>query len=410
MNSGTWKSKPVRELLTINSGSSSLKFAVYRLTERLVQVLTGKIERIGSPGARLMVNDVLARKREESAIPAPDHAACVPVLVEWLERKASLGALSGIGHRVVHGGPRYREAQRVDAAMLQELRRISPLDPEHLPAAIALIEEFARRYSAVPQFACFDTAFHRELPRVAQLIPIPRRYEAQGVMRYGFHGLSYTYLMQELERIAGAVAARGRVILAHLGNGASMAAVRDGRCIDTTMAFTPTAGLVMSTRSGDLDPGLVAYLARTEGMNAWQFNEMINQQSGLLGVSETSSDIRDLLKLEQTDVRAAEALALFCYQAKKWIGALSAALGGLDTLVFAGGIGENAADIRARVCDCLGYLGIELDPARNEAGAPVITRDGSKASVRVIRTDEELHIAQTVCTLLEQGTAATSPQ
>jgi acetate kinase len=248
--------------------------------------------------------------------------------------------------------------------------------------------------------ACFDTAFHRNLPRVAKLLPIPRRYAAKGVQRYGFHGLSYTYLMQELGRVAGPEAVRGRIILAHLGNGASMAAVRDGQCLDTTMAFTPAAGLVMSTRSGDLDPGLVAYFSRSEGMSAEQFDEMVNTQSGLLGISETSPDVRDLFKRENEDARAAEALALFCYQAKKWIGALSAALGGLDTLVFAGGIGENGGEIRARICDGLSHLGIELDAARNEANAPIVSQAASKATVRVIRTDEELLIAQSVESLL----------
>src|SRR5205085_9273897 len=228
------------------------------------------------------------------------------------------------------------------AEMLKELRRMSPFDPEHLPSAIALIEALAGSYPALSQVACFDTAFHRNLLRVAKLLPIPRRYESKGVQRYGFHGMSYAYLMQELERVAGPAAAKGRLVLAHLGNGASMAAVRGGDSLDTTMAFTPAAGLVMSTRSGDLDPGLVAFLARTERMTPEQFNHMVNSQSGLLGISETSSDVRDLLQIESTDVRAAEALAVFCYQAKKTIGALTAALGGLDTLVFAGGIGENS--------------------------------------------------------------------
>ena len=237
--------------------------------------------------------------------------------------------------------------------MIAELRRLSPFDPEHLPEEILLTEAFRRRFPDLPQVACFDTAFHHDLPRVARLLPIPRRYEAQGVRRYGFHGLSYAFLVGELARIAGTEAAQGRVILAHLGNGASLAAVHDGKSIDTSMSFTPTAGVPMSTRSGDLDPGLVWYLARTEQMSAKQFNEMVNFQSGLLGISETSSDMHDLLKCDTRDVRAAEAMALFCYQVKKWIGAFAAALGGLDTLVFAGGIGENAPTVRTRICDGL---------------------------------------------------------
>ena len=219
-----------------------------------------------------------------------------------------------------------------------------------------------------------------------------------------FTGCPTPTLMAELERLAGRAAARGRVVLAHLGNGASMAAVRDGRCIDTTMGFTPAAGLVMSTRSGDIDPGLVAYLARTEGMTAEQFHEMANGQSGLLGVSEISSDVRDLLAKEHDDVRAAEALGLFCYQARRWIGALAAALGGLDTLVFSGGIGENSGALRSRICDGLGFLGVEIDPCRNEAHAPVISTDTGRVVVRVIRTDEELLIAQSVSALLGRKT------
>ena len=251
--------------------------------------------------------------------------------------------------------------------------------------------------------ACFDTAFHYDLPRVARLLPIPRRYEAQGVRRYGFHGLSYAFLMRELARLAGAEAARGRVILAHLGNGASLAAVREGKPVDTSMAFTPAAGVPMSTRSGDLDPGLVWYLARTEKMDAKEFNEMVNFQSGLLGVSETSADMRDLLQREGQDVRAAEAVELFCYQVRKWIGAFAAALGGLDTLVFAGGIGENASPIRARVCDGLGFLGIELEQRRNVKHAPLISPDSGRVKVRVIRTDEALMIASSVARVLNLG-------
>jgi acetate kinase len=234
------------------------------------------------------------------------------------------------------------------------------------------------------------------MPRVARLLAIPRRFEAQGIQRYGFHGLSYAYLLEELARVAGTKASQGRVILAHLGNGASLAAVRGGKSIDTSMGFTPTAGLVMSTRSGDLDPGLVSFLARSEQMTATQFQHLVNQESGLLGVSEFSSDMRDLLAREADDVRAAEAVALFCYQAKKWMGAFAAALGGLETLVFSGGIGENCPSIRARICEGLGFLGLELNESRNAAHADVISAEGSRATVRVIRTDEELMIARSV--------------
>jgi acetate kinase len=259
---------------------------------------------------------------------------------------------------------------------------------------------FHKHHPDVSQVACFDTAFHSQMPRVAKILPIPRRFDKKGVQRFGFHGLSYAYLMEELQRIGGSEVAKGRIILAHLGNGASMAAVRNGKSIDTTMGFTPAAGLPMSTRSGDLDPGLVWYLARTENITGQKFHDMVHHQSGLLGVSETSPDMRDLLAREKKDIRAAEAVAMFCYQARKWIGAFSAALGGLDTLVFAGGIGENAPIVRARICDGLQFLGLKLDQKRNKLSAPIISATGSKVIVRVIRTDEEIMLARSVARLL----------
>jgi acetate kinase len=298
---------------------------------------------------------------------------------------------------------KHTEPEIVTPELLAELHRISPYDPDHLPREIELIEAFRERHPKLPQVACFDTAFHQTMPRVAKLLPIPRRFDAKGIQRYGFHGLSYAYLMEELARLSDPAAKKGRVILAHLGNGASVAAVRDGKSIDTSMGFTPTAGLVMSTRSGDLDPGLAPYLARTEQMTTGQFYKMVNHESGLLGVSETSSDMRDLLEHEKKDVRAAEAVALFCYQAKKWIGAYAAALGGLDTLVFAGGIGENAPIIRARICEGLDFLGIDLDKTRNAKTMAVISKNSSRVTVRVIRTDEELMIARSASQVLGLG-------
>jgi len=394
-------------VLAINSGSSSLRFALFKAGESLAQILTGKFERIGLSDAGLSFTDVRANQSDERRIDAPNHVACVPLLVELLEQKAGDCSISAIGYRVVHGGPRYRDPQRVDEAMLEELRRISSFAPNHLPSAIALMEAFAAKFPQVPQIACFDTAFHHTMPRVAKLLPIPRRYEAKGVQRYGFHGLSYAYLMEELTRRGDPAATAGRVILAHLGNGASMAAVRDGKSMDTSMGFTPAAGLMMSTRSGDLDPGLVAFLGRSEQMTETHFDRMIHHESGLLGVSEISSDMRDLLARETADVRAAEAVALFCYQAKKWIGSFAAALGGLDTHVFAGGIGEKAPLIRTRICEGLGFLGIELNEPRNTENASLISTDGGRVAVRVIRTDEELMIARSAIRVLGLGAQKT---
>jgi acetate kinase len=280
--------------------------------------------------------------------------------------------------------------------LLEELHLITSYDPDHLPNEIEFIEAFRRRHPKLSQVACFDTAFHNTMPRVAKLLPIPRRFDTMGIRRYGFHGLSYAYLIQELTRVAGANAAQGRVILAHLGNGASLAAVREGKSIDTSMGFTPAAGLTMGTRPGDLDPGVAWYMMRSENLTPKQFNNLINHESGLLGVSETSFDMQDLLAQETKDIRAAEAVALFCYQAKKWIGAFAAALGGLDTLVFAGGIGESSPIIRSRICEDLGFLGIELEEKQNAANEGVISSAASRVAVRVIRTDEEQMIAHLV--------------
>jgi acetate kinase len=365
------------------------------------------VDRIGLPDAALRVRGLDRDDTFSRTVAAPDHTAAAKVLLDWVEARCGRAGLTAVGHRVVHGGPSYGRPQRIDASMLEELRRFSAFVPEHLPHELLLIEALARRFPDLPQVACFDTAFHHRLPRVARILPIPRRYEAEGVRRYGFHGLSYEFLMGELNRLAGAEAARGRVVLAHLGNGASLAAVRGGEPVDTTMSFTPTGGVPMSTRSGDLDPGLILYLARKHGLDATKFNEMVTRQSGLLGVSETSSDMHDLLDMEARDVRAAEAVALFCYQVKKSIGALAAALGGLDTLVLAGGIGENAPRVRALACEGLEFLGVEVDPDRNAANDPVISTAPSRVVVRVIRTDEELTIAREVSRVLHIPTIGT---
>ncbi len=393
-------------ILTVNGGSSSIKFALFEACEPPRRILEGGIDRIGLPKPTFRVQGVDQRDKFSRLVTAPDHSAAVGILMDWIEERVGRDALSGVGHRVVHGGPNYSKPQRITTEMVEELNQLSPFDPEHLPEEILLTGAFHRRFPDLPQVACFDTAFHHDLPRVAQMLPIPRRYQAQGVRRYGFHGLSYEFLMGELAQRAGAEAAQGRVILAHLGNGASLAAVRHGKSVDTSMSFTPTAGVPMSTRSGDLDPGLVWYLSRTEKMTAKQFNAMANFQSGLLGISETSSDMRDLLEHEAEDVRAAEAVALFCYQAKKWVGAFAAALGGVDSVVFAGGIGENAPTVRARICDGLGFLGIEIDDKRNAANESVISSAASRVQVHMIRTDEELMIAKTVCKVLGLGPAS----
>jgi acetate kinase len=359
-------------VLTVNGGSSTIKCAIFR-------------REAGGPPERVM----------RSVVEGDDVAS----LLNSLEQHSEFAAVGAVGHRVVHGMQRF-EPELISPELLTALRALCPFVPEHLPAEIALIEAVRARHPKWPQVACFDTAFHHGMPRIAKLIAVPRRFEAKGVERYGFHGLSYEFLMGELARTDSA---GGRVILAHLGAGASLAAVRDGKSVDTSMGFTPASGLVMGTRAGDVDPGLVAFLAREESMTPDRFERMTSHESGLLGVSETSADMRDLLKREANDVRAAEAIALFCYQARKWIGAFAAALDGLDTLVFAGGIGENAPVVRARICEGLGFLGVELDAAANAAGSGVISTHASRVSVRVIRTDEELMIARCVYRMLGES-------
>ncbi|MHA4809674.1 acetate/propionate family kinase [Flavitalea flava] len=423
-----------KNILTINGGSSSIKFALYSTHDehsthgehstnreedngpgQFQKKINGKIERIGLDDPLLTITDNSGKDnsgQNETTGPVPVKAATMEEaaqqMLDMLEKREDALPLSAIGHRVVHGMD-HTGAAFIDEALLTELGRISDYDPDHLPGEIALIESCRKRYPGLPQVACFDTSFHAGLPRVARLLPLPRRFDDAGVRRYGFHGLSYSYLLEELGRIAGTQTANGRLILAHLGSGASITAVREGKSIDTSMGFTPAGGLVMGTRPGDLDPGALWYLLQKEKLNGPQFNDLINHQSGLLGISETSPDMRDLLEKEGTDVRAAEAVALFCYQVKKWIGSYSAVLGGLDTLVFTGGIGERSPVIRARICEGMEYLGVELADIPNKKNEVLIssgissgTSSGqTKVSIYVIPTDEERMIAKLVDKLLD---------
>ncbi len=395
-------SRSGNRVLTINGGSSSIKFAIFDPGSPPNRNLAGAVERIG-------LTDVFFRATwggdpdEMRPLPAADFDQAVVGLLDWLQGVGELERVSAVGHRIVHGGPLHTDPQVVTAGLLADLRSAIPFAPAHLPNGIRLVEALADRLPGVPQVACFDTAFHRDLPPAARTLPIPRRYQTEGIRRYGFHGLSFAYLLEEFERQVGADAAQGRIVLAHLGSGASMAAVRAGRCIDTTMGLTPAGGLVMGTRTGDLDPGILVYLTRAEGLSADRLEDLVSHRSGLLGVSETSSDVRDLLSRQASDPRAAEAIELFCYQARKWVGALAAALGGLDALVFSGGIGENAPEIRARVCDGLGFLGVRLDAAANAGNAPLISTAAGSVAVQVIPTDEELMIAKMASRVLGLG-------
>lgn len=421
-------------ILTINGGSSSIKFSLYQAgATELTLVMKGKIDRVGSGEATLSFKRAEGASGETSVAGANLQQAGTS-LADWLEQQPDLDRVTAIGHRIVHG-MEVLQTTRIDDALLRHLRNIQPYDPDHLPGEIQLIETFRERYPQATQVACFDTAFHADMPRVASQLPIPRRFDAEGIRRYGFHGLSYEYILKRLGQLVPPYVTNGRMIFAHLGNGASAAAIKGGKSIDTSMGFTPAGGLMMGTRPGDLDPGAAWYMMRKDGLSPEAFNNLINHQCGLLGVSGTSSDMRDLMEragmngqgpaamgdaqsggdvqggsgtqagayapdaadaahTPHGDYRAAEAISLFCYTVKKWIGSFSAALGGLETLVFTGGIGENIPQIRWRICEGLDHLGIYLDHGLNDKNAVLVSNHDSRVSVYVIPTDEEYIIAE----------------
>lgn len=381
-------------VLCLNGGSSSLKFAAFTVGGAEPRPLArGGVDRIGSPNAVLHVRAEDGSPRGEESCEAPNLPAVVPLVFAALKR---LGiAWQAVGHRIVHGGPEHIRPERIDDRLIASLREAISFAPLHLPGELALIEEISKQSPTLPQAACFDTTFHARMPEIARRLALPSFLRDAGVQRYGFHGLSYESIVRTLgQRVSG------RVIVAHLGNGASMVALSDGEPRDTTMSFTPCGGLVMGTRPGDLDPGIVVYLARTCGMQASAIEGLLNRQSGLLAISETTSDMQALLAARSSDPRAELAVAVFCYNARKWIGALSAVLGGCDSLVFTGGIGEHAAPVREEICRELSFLGIRLDPGRNARSELVITRDGSRVTVRVIPTDEESVVARHTARLI----------
>ncbi len=375
-------------ILCLNRGSSSLKFALYRMDGEEALLASGAVEAAGVGGGRLRLRgpdgEVVADLPGDFSEP---RAAVRRLFAALAEHR--FPAPAATGHRLVHGGPEYAAPRRVEPALLAGLRRLIPLAPLHLPAAIAIIEAVARHDPALEQVACFDTAFHRGMPEVAQRFPLARVLWDEGVRRYGFHGLSYEYIMEKL-----GTAARRRAILAHLGNGASLVAVRDGRPLDTTMGLTPIGGVLMGTRSGDLDPGVLLYLLREKGYDAGRLERAVNEDAGLLGISGSSSDMKSLLAERDRSPHAAEAVAMFCYSVRKQVGALAAVLGGLDTLVFTGGIGERASRVRSEICEGLGHLGVVLDEAQNAAHAGTISGPNASCTVRVIPTNEDLMIAR----------------
>src|SRR5271168_1149042 len=390
---------PHQRILTMNRGSATLKSTLYEVGARDEALLSISVAYSGAATARLKIANAAGATLLDSPVRGTDSNAALEAIFAWLDKHEYLSGLKAAGHRLVHGGARYTEPQRITPKFLTALEKLVPLDPDHLPAAIKGIKFVAKKFPKLAQVACFDTAFHSSLPTVAKMYALPRRFYDEGVRRYGFHGLSFEYIVGELRKLDAKLAA-GRVIVAHLGSGASMVALQDGKSVDTSMGFMPLEGLVMSTRSGDVDPGLLPYLQMEEKMSAKEVGTLLNKRSGLLGVSASTGDMRELLEKVPQDAHAAEAIDLFCYRAKKYVGAYAAALGGLDALVFTGGIGERAPAIRQRICSGLDFLGIEIDAAHNQANAPVISATNSRVNVRVIQTNEDLMIVQHVKTVL----------
>lgn len=386
-------------ILTLNRGSATLKAALYQGDARENLVLSISFDRADSPATHAMVKDRCGKALLDSTIENTGPHTALSAVFDWLEAKGYFEGLLAAGHRIVHGGVQFQRPVRIDSQVVAGLEQLTPLDPDHLPAALGVIRFVSEKLPSLPQVACFDTAFHSSLPRLARIYALPRRFLDSGIMRFGFHGLSYEYILNELRALDGRLA-DGRVIAAHLGNGASMAALSKGQSVDTSMGFTPLEGLVMGTRSGDVDPGALVYLLEQGKMSPADLAECLNKQSGLVGVSGSSEDMRDLLERAPRNEHAAEAVDLFCYRAKKYLGAYAAALGGLDLLVFTGGIGEKAAPVRQRICENLEFLGIELDPQRNQANAPLISSSASRVKVRVIETNEDLVIVRHVLVLL----------
>lgn len=373
-----------------------MKLAVFA-SDGSQKLFDAAVTNIGTSSSALVTN-------ETKPVEATNHTAAANVLLEWLAGNITVADVCAVGYRIVHGGPKYYESCVVTDEVLDDLKQLAVFDPEHLPVELNLVGSFKRLLPNATHVACFDTAFHHGLPARAQLLPLPRKFVEKGLRRYGFHGLSYAFIVEELRRVEGDAAANGKVIIAHLGSGASLAALQNGASIETTMSMTPASGIPMSTRAGDLDPSLSFYFAKTEGCDTEAFNRMINFESGLLGISETTADMKKLLQIEHDDPRAKDAVDIFCYNVRKQIGALAAALSGLNTLVFTGGMGEDAPKIRARVCSDLEFLGVKLDDYRNQNGERLISADGATVGVHVIHTDEAVVIAHEAAkTIHQQG-------
>lgn len=390
-------------ILVINCGSSSVKFALFSGDAALERVLSGEVDGIGLADGRMQTKTGTGTMLVDRALPSSDHNEALSVILEHANKWLGGAHLRAVGHRVVHGGDDCDCPVLVTTALEDRLRELVPLAPLHQPHNLAGIAAVRAVKPDLVQIACFDTAFHHTLPPIARLFALPRNLQEAGIRRYGFHGLSYEYVVEALRRRCIDLE-RERIVVAHLGNGASMCALRGGRSVETTMGFSTLAGLMMGTRSGDLDPGVVLYLLTKQGLSPEDIETLLYQRSGLLGVSGMSSDMRQLLA-HQSQSAAREAVDLFCYQARHYLAALTATLGGLDRVVFTGGIGVNALEVRARICAGLAYLGIELDHAANASGVAIISAAHAAVTVEALASDEEVMIAGHVLRLIRTDTS-----
>lgn len=392
-------------LLSINAGSSSLKVAVFDDNQLEVPRTSVSIEGIGSPEACLIPEgEYKSDKTRFLPIESPEAAAIL--VKQWLETEALTGddTVNAIGYRVVHGGPRFDAATAIDSDVIQYLTQITPLAPNHMPATLACIAAFQQAFPSTVHVACFDTSFFHDIPAVAKTLPIPiELQEKENIRRFGFHGLSYQSLLGSFAAHEGKAAAHGRVIMAHLGSGASVAACKDGKPVDMSMGFTPISGIMMSTRTGDLEPGVLTYLQQEKGMSIEQINNLVAHKSGLLGVSGLSGDMRTLLQAQHENANALLAIDLFCYKIKKTIGSYIAVLGGVDSIIFSGGVGERSAEIRARICSELEFLGISISEERNSENARLISSDESRVGVHVIATHEDVSIIKQTNNIVAWG-------
>ncbi len=391
-----------KKIIALNTGSSSIKFAWYEVGKAERLVFSGSLTRIGNRDGWFSVQDEQGNSIKSECVATENHDAACDYVFSWIMSQNEGGKPDAVGHRIVHGGPLFSVPQIVTPELITALNTLSPYAPEHLPQAINAVRHVARLFPETLQVTCFDTSFHSTMPEVAKLYALPESIRKEGVQRYGFHGLSYEYILLELKRQLGAEAVKKRIILAHLGHGASMAAVKNGKSIETTMGFSPAGGLVMSTRTGDLDPGVILFLLQQNKMTPQAIKEMVNRQSGLLGVSGSTDDMHELIKAEKVDDAAQQAVELFCYQARKNIGALSVVLGGLDILVFTGGIGEHSSEIRSRICTGLEFFGIRVDERKNSNNSSVISQKRGEVEIWIIKTNEELMIARHTMKILKK--------